>query len=50
MKLAVESLAVLTGVPYTGPKRVVEAIKEQKPSVLLGGKTKKKKKGIESYP
>ncbi len=42
-KKILESIAVLTGTPYTQPERVYRAIKEEEPSALIGGRKKKKK-------
>jgi DNA-binding phage protein len=50
LKIVTEAIAVTFGVPYIGPKRGVTAVKEQRPSALLGGQQKKKRKGITSYP
>jgi len=40
----IESIAVATGTPYTGPKRVVEALSEEDAWLLLGHK--KEKEGV----
>ena len=37
----IEAICVMKGVPYVGPKRVMEAAKEGKPELLLGKKSKK---------
>ena len=39
----IEGMAVLTGTPYTGPKRIIRAAKEKSPKELIG--IKKEKKG-----
>jgi hypothetical protein len=42
-KALLEAIAIMSGLPYIGTKRVVEAVVEGEPSRLLGGPKKKKK-------
>lgn len=48
VKEMIEALFVATGTPYTGPKRVVEAITEEDAMLLLGHE-KRKEKGRKRY-
>ncbi|MHC4193622.1 MAG: hypothetical protein ACYSP9_05540, partial [Planctomycetota bacterium] len=43
IKTITEGFAVSLGVPYIGPKRAIQAITQERPSALLGGKQPKKK-------
>jgi hypothetical protein len=43
VKAALEATAIMVGLPYTGPKRIAEAVAEEDPSKLLGGPKKKPK-------
>ena len=38
-----ESLAVLLGIPYIGPKRIIKTFKEKKIKELIGGKPRKRR-------
>jgi len=51
-RVLLEGIAILLGLPYIGPKRVIEAVQTGELGRLLGGKPQKqkKKKGVTNYP